>query len=175
MKQENSPLQFNVTQVEDSVGYLLARARTMLAVSADNSLRTLDITHAQASVMMMLSIGKCSTAAELAREMFIDAAAMKRTLDKIASKGWIRRVADVQDKRLFKLELTEAGHALSSQIPPVFRGVMEVGFTGFSQEEMGFLKSLLRKLLANRALLEARSEALAKVETDADSDNNQID
>jgi len=158
MKQETPPLQFNVTQVEDSVGYLLARARTMLAVSADQSLRTLDITHAQASVMMMLSIGKCSTAAELARDMFIDAAAMKRTLDKIASKGWIKRVADEQDRRLFKLVLTDAGHALAAQIPSVFHGVMEVGFTGFSQEEIGFLKSLLRKLLANRPLLEARGE-----------------
>jgi DNA-binding MarR family transcriptional regulator len=120
------------------------------------------ITHAQASVLIMLSMGSCQTAADLARDMFIDAAATKRTLDKIVAKGWIQRVPDASDKRLFKLELTPAGQALAAEIPATFRSVLEVGFTGFSQEEIGFLKSLLRKLLANRPLLDAKAEAKSK-------------
>ncbi|MBC3930313.1 MarR family winged helix-turn-helix transcriptional regulator [Undibacterium curvum] len=149
-----TPLQFDVTQIEDSVGYLMSRSRTMVSRSIDAALSRLGVTHAQGSVFMMLHMQKCSTAAELARDLFIDSAAMKRTLDKMAEKGWITRVADLSDKRLFRLELTEAGQQLAVQLPPIFREVMDVALTGFTQEELGFLKCLLRKLLANRDKLD---------------------
>ncbi|MFZ4528415.1 MAG: MarR family winged helix-turn-helix transcriptional regulator [Undibacterium curvum] len=154
MQETPTPLQFDVTQIEDSVGYLLARSRTMVSRSIDEALNQLGVTHAQGSVFMMLHLQKCSTAAELARDLFIDSAAMKRTLDKMAEKGWIERIADLSDKRLFRLELTEAGKQLAVQLPPVYRAVMDVALTGFTQEELGFLKCLLRKLLANRDKLD---------------------
>lgn len=152
-----TPQQLDPTIIEDSVGYLLARARTMLSRSIDESLHKLDITHAQGSVFMMLSIGKCNTAAELARDLFIDSAAMKRTLDKLEAKGFVERIPDAKDKRLYQLKLTAAGKALAQQLPPIYAAVIDLGFTGFSPEEIGFLKCLLRKLLANRPLLESKN------------------
>lgn len=157
MNTQDSSLKFDVSHLEDSVGYLLARARTMLSRSVDDSLRSLGLTHAQASVFLLINVGKCSTAAELARDLFIDSAAMKRTLDRLEAKNFIRRIADPADKRLFKLELTETGEHLAEQLPPIYREVLNVGFTGFTLEEIGFLKSLLRKLLANRPLLEEKN------------------
>jgi len=148
---------FDNYQVEDSVGYLLARAKTMLSKSIDESLSQLGITHAQGSVFMMLALGKCNTAADLARDLFIDSAAMKRMLDRLEAKGLLERIPDVNDRRLFKLELTDAGKELVQKLPAIYSDVLLVGFTGFSAEEIGFLKSLLRKLLANRHLLESKN------------------
>jgi len=156
MSNEAPSLHFNTTQIDDSVGYLMARSRTMLSRSVDEALRRFGISHSQGSVIMILCVGKCSTAAELSRELFIDSAAMKRTLDKLEAKGYLRRVATPSDKRLFKIELTAEGKELAAQLPPIYREVLDLSFTGFSQEELGFLKCLLRKLLANRALLEAK-------------------
>jgi DNA-binding MarR family transcriptional regulator len=156
MSSEAPSLHFNTAQVEDSIGYLLSRSKTMLSRSVDEALRRLEISHSQSSVIMMLCLGKCSTAAELARDLFIDSAAMKRTLDKLEAKDYIRRVSDPGDKRLFKIELSAQGKQLAAQLPPIYREVLDVSFTGFTQEELGFLKCLLRKLLANRALLEAK-------------------
>ncbi len=155
MNPENQNSEFFAHQVEESVGYLLARSRTMLSRAIDESLRRLDITHAQGSVFMMLSMGSCHTAADLARELFIDSAAMKRTLDKLESKGYVQRIVDENDKRLFKLALTSSGKQLAAQLPAVYSEVLDVGFTGFAPEEISFLKYLLRKLLANRSTLEA--------------------
>ncbi len=156
MSTENQEFGFYANQVEESVGYLIARSRTMLSRSIEEALRDLDVTHAQGSVFMLLAMGKCNTAADLARDLFIDSAAMKRTLDKLEARGFIRRYSDDSDKRLFKLELTEAGKAMAARLPPIYAEVLEVGFTGFAPEEIQFLRHLLRKLLANRPLLEAR-------------------
>lgn len=150
----NYLFQLDNYQLDESVGYLLARAKTMLSRGVDDELIELGITHAQGSVFIMLSMGKCSTAAELSRELFIDSAAMKRTLDRMEGKGFLRRISDPHDKRLFKLELTDAGKELAAHLPAIFTKVLNIGFTGFTAEEIGFLKSLLRKLLANRPLLE---------------------
>ncbi|MFZ6649670.1 MarR family winged helix-turn-helix transcriptional regulator [Undibacterium sp. TJN25] len=153
----SSPFKFDNYQVEDSVGYLLARARTMLSKAADESLGELGITHGQASIFILLAMDKCNTAADLARELFIDSAAMKRMLDRLEAKGFVERTPDPHDKRLFKLALSDAGKQLALNIPGIFADVLNVGFTGFSPEEIGFLKSLLRKLLANRPLLESKN------------------
>lgn len=155
MTDEKSSLQFDVSHVEDSVGYLIARTRTMLSRAADGALRSRGITHSQASVFLMLGLGKCHTAADLSRDLFIDSAAMKRTLDKLESKGFLLRTQDPADKRLFKLELTASGKEMAAQLPPIYKEVLNIGFTGFSEEELGFLKCLLRKALANRPLLES--------------------
>ncbi len=157
MSNTTPPFIFNNYQVEDSVGYLLARSKTMLSKSIDESLAALDITAAQGSVFMMLAMGKCNTAAELARDLFIDSAAMKRMLDRLESKGLLKRAPCKHDKRLFKLELTDAGKELVQKLPAIYADVLSVGFTGFSAEEIGFLKSLLKKLLANRPLLESKN------------------
>ncbi|MCU6433404.1 MarR family transcriptional regulator [Undibacterium sp. Jales W-56] len=154
MEQQSKAFSFSSYQVEESVGYLLSRTKTMLSKAVDDSLVDLGITHAQASVIMMLAIGRCSTAAELARDLFIDAGAMKRMLDRLVVKGFLARTPDVTDKRLFKLILTEQGRTLAESLPPIYHRNLDIAFTGFSPEEIGFLRSLLKKLLANRSLFE---------------------
>ncbi|MBR7782038.1 MarR family winged helix-turn-helix transcriptional regulator [Undibacterium luofuense] len=156
MQQAPKPLEFDVTQVENSVGYLLARSRTMLSRSVDQALSRAGITHAQGSIMITLSMHENVTAATMARDLFIDPAALKRSLDKLEEKGLVRRVADPADRRTLKLELTEAGREVAISLPPLYREVLDVALDGFTQEELGFLKCLLRKLLANRPLLDAK-------------------
>lgn len=154
MNQPPTP-QFDLAQVEDSVGYLLGRSKTMITRAVDEALREFDIGHSQGSVFLLLMVGKCDTAAGLARDLFIDSAAMKRTLDKMAARGFLERIPDPQDRRLFKLRLTASGLELAQQLPAIYRRVLETSFSGFTQEEIGFLKCLLRKLLMNKGLLEA--------------------
>ena len=52
--------------------------------------------------------------------------------------------------------LTEAGREVAISLPPLYREVLDVALDGFTQEELGFLKCLLRKLLANSPLLDAK-------------------
>lgn len=136
-------------QIEESIGYLLARSRAMLTKSSDEALAQYGITHAQGAIILMLSTGKYSTAADLARDTYTDAASTKRMIDRLATRDLIKREPCVYDRRLMKLHLTKDGQALSKLLPQVFCGVLNAHFSGFSAEEIGFLKSMLKRLLAN--------------------------
>lgn len=133
--------------VEDSVGYLLARARTRLAKSLDLALGEFGITNAQGGTLLMLMTGKYSTAAELARELYIDAAAMTRMVDRLEKRGLIQRERTRDDRRIVRLVLTDSGRELGQQLPPVYAGVVKRSFARFSSNELDSLRSLLRKSL----------------------------
>ena len=138
-------------QVEDSVGYLLKRTRAILVNSVEETLaeQELDVTQAQGSLLFMLSTGKYRSAADLVRELCIDAASMKRMIDRLVARGLIRREPSARDRRQMDLHLTDAGQQLAQRLPSVYVAALNKSFAGFSAEEVGFLKSLLRKLLAN--------------------------
>ncbi|PFH12027.1 DNA-binding MarR family transcriptional regulator [Collimonas sp. PA-H2] len=138
-------------QIEESIGYLLARSRAMLVKSSDESLAEYGITHAQGAILLMLSTGKYSTAADLARETYTDAASTKRMIDRLAARDLITREPCAHDRRLMKLHLTADGLELSKKMPKAFCGVLNKHFSDFSPEEIGFLKSMLRRLLASNA------------------------
>lgn len=150
---ETSPLfSLEKYQVDESVGFLLTRARLLLAKSIDVALADCEITYTQGGIIYMLSTGRYSSAAELAREFYIDAASMKRTLDRLEAHKIIQRKPNPEDRRQILLSLTPVGDALAQKMPGIYVDVLNRLFAGFSAEEVGFLKSLLRKLLADNAI-----------------------
>lgn len=135
-------------RMEDSVGYLLSRSRARLAKALDAALIEHDITHSQGGVLLLLANGNYSTAADLVREIYTDAPSMTRMLDRMQKRGLIAKRPDADDRRQQHLSLTVEGAALAAQLPPIMTAVLNKQFNGFSSEEVGFLKSLLRKFLS---------------------------
>jgi DNA-binding MarR family transcriptional regulator len=144
-KDKNSSKQY---RAEDSVGYLLSRSRMKLAKSLDTALAEFDITNAQGGTVLMLASGKFETAADLARELYIDSASMTRMIDRLEKRGLIRRERREDDRRVVSLALTPDGQELAERLPQVYAGVVGANFSGFSTDELESLKNLLRKFLA---------------------------
>jgi DNA-binding MarR family transcriptional regulator len=48
-----------------------------------------------------------------------------------------------------RLALTPEGEAIAARMPAIFTGVLDSLLGGFSAEEVGFLKSMLRRVLVN--------------------------
>jgi DNA-binding MarR family transcriptional regulator len=92
---------------------------------------------------------KCLLAAELAREFGIDASAVTRRIDLLEARGLLTRVRSVEDRRIVRLALTREGDAMAARMPAIFASVVGKLLSGFTQEETGFLKSMLRRVLAN--------------------------
>ncbi|ACR29105.1 MarR family winged helix-turn-helix transcriptional regulator [Burkholderia glumae] len=136
--------------INDSVGYLLSRVRSLMTNLVTQRTQTeLGITGTQASMLFMLAVGKCSTAAELAREYAIDASAVTRLLDRVEKRGLLSRVRSHEDRRVVRLELTDEGRELAERMPEIFISVLDRLLDGFTPEEVGFLKSMLRRILSN--------------------------
>jgi DNA-binding MarR family transcriptional regulator len=137
------------------LGYLLARARTTLVRAVDLELNGHGITHAQGSILLMLANGKCRTAAELSRELYLDSASMTRMVDRLERRGLLERAARTGDRRVTDLLLTAEGRRLGGLLPGIYKGVIERSFAGFEVEELALLRSLLTKFVDSNKLCPA--------------------
>src|SRR6202012_3266020 len=137
-------------QLGESVGYLISRVKsTMSNLVTQRSMAELGITSQQGSILFMVASGKCLLAAELAREYGIDASAVTRLVDRLEKRGLLTRVRSNEDRRVVHLALTPEGQAIAERMPPIFTTVTDQLTSGFTPEEIGFLKSMLRRILVN--------------------------
>ncbi|APA85126.1 MarR family winged helix-turn-helix transcriptional regulator [Paraburkholderia sprentiae WSM5005] len=137
-------------QLGESVGYLISRVKSTLSnLITQRSMAELGITSQQGSILFMVASGKCLLAAELAREYGIDASAVTRLIDRLEKRGLLTRVRSNEDRRVVRLALTPEGHAIAARMPGIFNGVLDNLLNGFTPEEVGFLKSMLRRVLVN--------------------------
>jgi DNA-binding MarR family transcriptional regulator len=136
--------------VGESVGYLISRVKsTMSNMVTQRTMAELGITSTQASILFMVASGKCLVAADLARDYGIDASAVTRLIDRLEKRGLLTRVRSSEDRRVVRLALTQEGYELAERMPDIFNGVIDKLLAGFTPEEVGFLKSMLRRVLAN--------------------------
>jgi DNA-binding MarR family transcriptional regulator len=137
-------------QLGESVGYLISRVKSTLSnLVTQRSMAELGITSQQGSILFMVASGKCLLAAELAREYGIDASAVTRLIDRLEKRGLLTRVRSNEDRRVVRLALTPEGEAIAARMPAIFTGVLDSLLGGFTAEEVGFLKSMLRRVLVN--------------------------
>ena len=145
---------------DNSLGRLMKQVMHSLLLQVDRRLAAHDLTHAQWLPLYRIARGECDTMAALARDQALDPGAMTRALDRLEAKGLLRRVRSLQDRRVVKLELTEAGRAAAQHVPPVLSAVLNAHLAGFTEAEWQQLLSLLARMASNGdALREAVKEA----------------
>ena len=135
----------------------MKRALMSIAHAADRRLEPKGITHAQWAPLFMLQRCRASTVAELARETQSDPGAMTRLLDRLEAKGFCRRQRSTDDRRVVHIELTPEGEAAAHQVPMVLAEVLNEHLVGFSKTEWSQLKDMLKRLIANGAVVDTRS------------------
>ena len=136
---------------EDNVVYLMRRLLGSVGTHVQHELDPRGLTNAQWIPLYKLHLGHATTAAELARECQLDAGAMTRTLDRLEAKGLVRRARSLEDRRVVKLELTDAGSEAVSHVPEALCKVVNGYLRGFSRQEWLLLKDMLGRMLANGA------------------------
>lgn len=130
-----------------SIGFLLARARNLLASDIDAALKDLDISSQQMGIIVSLSKGTASTPFELSRLLGIDTGLMTRMLDKLEEKGLLERSRDDKDRRVVNLTLTRAGTRVADAIPEIVPPVLNTRLKSFTRAEFEELRRLLGKFI----------------------------
>ncbi|CAJ0699173.1 hypothetical protein LMG18102_02898 [Ralstonia mannitolilytica] len=144
----------------ESVGYLVGRAKTALSMAIEQEVAQMDVTHSQASCLVLLANGRCQTATDLGRELNTDIGSLTRMLSRMEKRGLIERVRSESDRRVVHLEVTEAGRDLADRMPAIYTHVLNRFFAGFTQGDVDTLRTLLKRILDNGAGAEgSRSRA----------------
>ena len=141
-----------------SVAHLLGQVRTeMLSaldreLTADKHVADIGVTAAQFVVITRLAAAeRKKSASDLCKEMSYDAGAMTRMIDRLESKGLIRRARCPQDRRLVYLEMTEQGRAVYPRLRELSMAIQNRFLRGFSRADARQLESLLGRMLENAA------------------------
>lgn len=131
------------------LGHMASALRNALFAALETELAPLELTSAQFVVVIAAMRGRARTITEFCAFAGVEAGAMSRLLDRLETKGIVRRVRDYTDRRQIHVELTDKGQQLSPQIMPVIAKVYAQFLDGFSDDEAVLLQSLLQRLLDN--------------------------
>lgn len=149
-----------------SVGALISRVRAeMLAaldreLGADKRLASLEMSAAQYIIIANLAGPEgAKSAADLCKGISYDAGAMTRMLDRLESKGLIRRTRSAHDRRLMNLELTEEGRAAYPRMREISMMVANRFLRGFTKAEARQFEAFLGRMLDSAQDVPARASA----------------
>jgi len=137
------------------VGQLLYRLRAAQMgaldqeLAQDPDLAPLEISAAQYTIISVLAKCGVDSGAQLCKDLSYDAGAMTRMIDRLEAKGLVNRRRCPEDRRLVKLELTEAGLAALPKLRACSVRVLNRLLRGFSLAEARQLEGFMVRMLQN--------------------------
>ena len=93
--------------VSRNFGFLLNDVARLLRTVYDRRIRELGLTRAQWWVLTHVFRSNGLTQTELAEVLEIEKPTLGRLLDRLESKGWVRRTHDARDRRIWRVRLTD--------------------------------------------------------------------
>jgi DNA-binding MarR family transcriptional regulator len=96
------------------------RAARALARKFDEALRPLDLTNGQFSLLMSLNRPEPPGMGPVAHLLAMDRTTLTAALKPLEKRGLLETMTDDKDRRLRRMRLTPAGHALLSRAMPIW-------------------------------------------------------
>ncbi|TZG25915.1 MarR family winged helix-turn-helix transcriptional regulator [Sphingomonas montanisoli] len=136
---------------ERSIGYLVHRLKKLGTARAETLFADQDINLSQWIAMFHIRYRMAITAAEISKCLGHNSGAVTRMLDQLDERGLILRTRDQADRRVVKLEMTEAGQTMLSRLTPVMMDLWNEHLSIFTRDEAETLITLLQRLLGTLA------------------------
>jgi len=129
---------------------LMATARELRTVY-DDRFAELSLNLSQASLLAFVHEFGATSQTALARSLKLGRAATGTVIDQLEDRELVRRLPDPEDRRVWLIEVTGAGAALSSRVLEIDEVVRQELRRGISKQERQQLASLLLRLRQNLA------------------------
>lgn len=104
---------------------------------------------AQATLLCHLFVQEGMTQSEIADQLSVQGATVTNMLQRMEEAGLVTRQRDVEDNRLVRVYLTDAGRSKERSIFQQFVKMEERMFEGLTQEDRASLRRMLRLVLDN--------------------------
>ena len=133
------------------VGYLLERTTRVVKLKFRKTFSDLgiDITPEQWVILDTLHDNPGMLQKNLADSSFKDAPTISRILDILSKKQWIMRLPHSEDKRAYKIMLTEEGITLYNTIKPEVNKLRAIGWHDLSKEDYDRFIIVIDKIFEN--------------------------
>jgi MarR family transcriptional regulator for hemolysin len=113
-------------------------------------LEPLKLSGAEGDILFILLTGSNNFQQEqLAEQLDIGKAAVSRVIDSLESKGYVTRVRQNEDRRAYRVSLTDKAFSVGADIKGIYDRLYMLVRKGIADEEFIHIESLLSRVAAN--------------------------
>ncbi|MDX2360964.1 MAG: MarR family transcriptional regulator [Crocinitomicaceae bacterium] len=113
------------------------------------SAKVKDITVDQALILFFLKKHPELSQQEIATLVFKDKASVTRMINLMVSKGYLERSINEENRRRFKLEITDVGEKVLFDLAPIISNNRNKALQGITEEEVIQMETTLNKIISN--------------------------
>ena len=128
------------------VGYAASRAAIEMRKVFARHMKPLDLKVVDFSILMLVAANAEVNQKQIGQALDISAPNMAVILDRLAERGWVRRVRSEKDRRAQHIHLTAAGRELAQRAERIARTMEDAALQGLSPAERALLIELLLKV-----------------------------
>jgi len=130
-------------------GFLLNDVARLLRTTYDRRVKSLGLTRSQWWVLTHLFRAQGVTQSELAEALEIEKPTLGRLLDRLETKGWVRREHDAKDRRAWRVYLTDTVEPAMKTMRSVAGELRRDAMAGLSAEDRERFVDLLIAVKSN--------------------------
>lgn len=134
---------------KESLGKYIAGIYRNSQCIINNKLEDYDIGSGQHDFLYILCNNQGISQKELSEKLHIGKATTAKAVKQLEKNGYIRREKDLEDKRFYKLYLTDKGNTIAPLVNATYREMRELYGEGLSEEEYRHVLNVLQKILGN--------------------------
>lgn len=125
---------------------VLSRAYQWVAAHVQRDVRGYGLGVTEFGVLELLYHKGKQPLQQIGTKILMSSGNITYVVDKLVSRGWVRRIPCEEDRRVSYAEITDEGRAFLEEVFPRHRAAMEEVLSGLTQEEREQTIGLLKKL-----------------------------
>jgi DNA-binding MarR family transcriptional regulator len=135
-----------------TVAFLLSQVGARSAQEFGKLLAALELAPPDAGILRLLALAPGLSQQELADRLGMHASRLVAMIDALEKRGLVTRRLDASDRRVYRLELSEAGREILAAIGRAANAHEDVMCAGLSEAERAQLRMLLEKVATRHGL-----------------------
>lgn len=135
--------------LDSCVGFITNRQSKKLAEAFNNRLLPFGVTRVQWIAMYYLYKHKSLSQMELAEKMDIKPSTLARLVDRMERDGYVQRMKNNEDRRIFIVSFTEKGEKFWKDLLPEGEKMGKIFSNNISDEDMGVFMKVLNQMVDN--------------------------
>lgn len=132
--------------IADEIEFLLARARTIGIIRANQALEPLGLKVRHYVLLSLAASDLTPSQRELAEFLQLDPSQIVSTIDVLEARGWVERNPSPEDRRINVLNATASGHQVVKQAQAAIVEAEDDSLADLSQDEREQLRGLLKRI-----------------------------